>query len=682
MVSVRRVGIGVLAAAVASGLLVAGLPAASADPTPSPSDTASASPSDSASTTASPTATATPSVTASATPTPTATPTETAVPATTTTTPATPAETAVPVPAPTDTPAPAAVFPPPVTAMPAALGSWCEALFPPGGAAAEKKAAQALLAGKADMGAGGTYTLSAHPNWKPQAGTDTSGDRHVHSLNWALPLLYRGVHKQVHSMVQRFSDLMHYWIADNKGKRGTWVNASIYGGLRTQTLVCAAQTLNDPVIAQAALEDANRMLGALNYGPGSTATGRNNTDLIRQTGALAARCWVNDSLGAQRAWRNLNAVARGVVQPDGSDIEGSPWYAVYIEKLLRVGERSASTCGIDPSSLGTLRSSIVDFVAQAVRPDFKLESLGDSIARTLPKDFSAGDARSMWVRSAGASGTPSQPIYSTFLGGYAFGRAGWQPQLGMADTFYSMRFSSSRPATAHAHDDGGALTLYSRGVQWISDPGPYRYENSSSLRWYMKSRAAHSSVSITGAKRLGTHRTALATGRSDWQTGGNDLTCTVDTSYQKVQVKRCVQYIRSVDAVVVTDEVTARKGKKGRQFVQRWQLQPGMSGSVNGQTLTLANGRARLDVLKAGPGNWAVEVAKKGSSVGWQTGKWGEKLPSAVLKRSGKLPKKASTLRYVTVFVPRVDGESVPVELTPTDVTITRGATRITTPLP
>ena len=667
MLSVRRVGIGVLAAAVASGVLVAGLPAATADS--SPSDSASATASDAT------------TPTASATPTTTPTPAQT-TPAPATTTEPAPAPTAeTPTEAPAPAPAPA-VFPPPVAAMPAALGSWCEALFPPGGTAAEKKAAQALLAGKADMGAGGTYILSEHPNWKPQAGTDTSGDRHVNSLNWALPLLYRGVHKQVPSMVQRFSDLMHYWIADNKGKRGTWVNASIYGGLRTQTLVCAAQTLNDPVIAQAALEDANRMLGALNYGPGSTATGRNNTDLIRQTGALAARCWSNDSLGAQRAWRNLTAIARGVVQPDGSDIEGSPWYAVYIEKLLRIGETAASTCGIDPSALDALRSSIVDFVAQAVRPDFKLESLGDSIARTLPKDFSAGDARSMWVRSAGTAGTPSQPIYSTFLGGYAFGRAGWQPQLGMPDTFYSMRFSSSRPATAHTHDDGGAMTLYSRGVQWISDPGPYRYENSSSLRWYMKTRAAHSSVSITGVKRLGTHRTALATGRSDWQTGGNDLTCTVDSSYQKVQVKRCVQYVRSVDAVVVTDEVTARKGKKGRQFVQRWQLQPGMSGSVNGQTLTLANGAARLDVLKSGPGNWAVEVAKKGSSVGWQTGKWGEKLQSAVLKRSGKLPKKASTLRYVTVFVPRVDGENVPVELTPTDITITRGTTRVTTPLP
>ena len=671
MVSVRRVGIGVLVAAIASGLLLAGGPAASADPTPDPSDTASAAASDSAS----PTATASPSPSLTASPTASPSPTETASQPATATTTTDPVSVAPPAAEP-------AVFPPRVGALPTALGSWCEALFPPGGATAEKKAAQALLAGKADMGAGGTYVLSEHPNWKPQAGTDTSGDRHVNSLNWALPLLYRGVHKQVPSMVQRFSDLVHYWIADNKGKRSTWVNASIYGGLRTQTLVCAAQTLGDPVIAQAALEDANRMLGALNYGAGSTATGRNNTDLIRQTGALAARCWVNDSLGAQRAWRNLNAIARGVVQPDGSDIEGSPWYAVYIEKLLQTGERAANTCSIDPSSLGTLRSSIVDFVAQAVRPDFKLESLGDSIARTLPKDFSAGDTRSMWVRSAGASGTPSQPIYSTFLGGYAFGRAGWQPQLGMPDTFYSVRFSSSRPATAHTHDDGGGLTLYSRGVQWISDPGPYRYENSSSLRWYMKSRAAHSSVAITGAKRLGTHRTALATGRSDWQSGGNDLTCTVDTSYQKVQVKRCVQYIRSVDAVVVVDEVNARKGKKGRQFVQRWQLQPGMSGSVNGQTLTLANGRARLDVLKSGPGNWAVDVAKNGSSVGWQTGKWGEKLPSAVLKRSGKLPKKASTLRYVTVFVPRVDGEQVPVELTPTDVTITRGTTRITTPLP
>ena len=106
--------------------------------------------------------------------------------------PADPAAPAEPTPV---APVPDPAAPPPLV-MPAALGSWCETLFPSQKPRVEKRKAQELMAGKVDMGNGGTYYLSEHPNWRPQSGTDTSGDRHVHSLDWALPLLYRGVHKQ------------------------------------------------------------------------------------------------------------------------------------------------------------------------------------------------------------------------------------------------------------------------------------------------------------------------------------------------------------------------------------------------------------------------------------------------------------------------------------------------------
>ena len=539
------------------------------------------------------------------------------------------------------------------------------------------------MGGTVNMGKGGTYRLAARPDWRPQAGTDTSGDRHVHSLDWALPLLYRGVQVGNEAMVRRFSELMHLWIADHQGKRSYWVDASIYGGLRTQTLVCAGQTLNDPVILDAAMGEARRMLGSLSYPNGATATGRNNTDLVRQAGALAAMCLAGDSANADRAWRNTAAIARGVVQPDGSDIEGSPWYAIYIEQLLRVSERTARACGIDASFLSGLRGSIIDFVSQSVRPDFKLESLGDTVAVEVPANFGPGDVRADFARSKGRSGQPARSIYQTFLGGYALARAGWNPQPGGADTFYSVRYSSTRPATAHTHDDGGAVTLWSRGVQWISDPGPYRYDNSAALRWFVKSRPAHSTFTVTNAPRNRWAGTRLTEGRSDVAKGGNDLTCVRDETYRTAPVRRCVLYVRSIDALIVVDEVQAQRGAARRVFTQRWQLQPGMSGTVDAAgMLTLANGSGRLDVHKYGAGNWAVDIARKGSSVGWQTGKWGQRLPSAVLKRSANLLRGGSTQRLVTVFVPRTEGESVPVTVTSSEVTVTRGGQTITTPLP
>ncbi len=581
------------------------------------------------------------------------------------------------------------VLPPLV--MPTELGSWCTTLFPPLKPGKERRIAKELMAGKVDMGNGGTYYISEHPNWRPQRGTDTSGDRHVHSLDWALPLLYRGVHKQNTRMVERFRQLLYYWIDDNKSGRGAWVDGSIYGGLRTQALVCAAQTLGDPTITSAALRDAQTMLRSYRS-RSEVAYGTNNTELIRQTGALAAYCWVNDPAGRERGWANVQAIARGLVQPDGSDVEGSPGYAQYVEKLLLQTERSASTCGIAPDPITSLRALLYQFVAQAMRPDFKMQSLGDTVTQPMRGNFGLGDWRADWIRSSGTAGAPPTPIYTAYDGGYVFGRAGWNPPPGSPDSYYTLRFSSTRPNTAHTHDDGGGLTFYSRGVEWIGDPGPYRYENGSSLRWFMKSRPAHSSFTVTNVSRTKSSGVRKVTSTSDWTLGGNDYTCLSDRTWGSVDVMRCTTYVRSMDALIVADYVSAKRlpGKKKklkryatRTMTQRWQITPGVGAEkYENDILTLAAGDKRLDVYKSGPGGWDIRTARNGSSIGWFTGAWGQKLPGAVLSRQVGLKPTADAQVLVTVLVPRTDVESVPVVIDANGVTVTRNGVAITTPLP
>ena len=593
-----------------------------------------------------------------------------------------------PVPLP-EVPAPDPNAPPPLV-MPAALGSWCETLYPPTKASTEKRKAQELMAGKVDLGLGGTYYISQHPNWRPQSGTDTSGDRHVHSLYWALPLLYRGVHKQNATMVERFRQLMYYWINDHRGSRDYWVDGSIYGGMRTQALVCAAQTLNEPVLIQAALRDAARMVSGYRAPP-LIAVGANNTDLLRQTGAFAAYCWTGNVTLRERAWANLVGVAHGVVQGDGSDVEGSPGYAMYIEKLLTQVENSAATCGLQSDNIKALRMSLYAFIAQAVRPDFKLVSLGDTINQSLRGTFGIGDGAAEWIRSAGSAGGPPEAIYSSFDGGYVFGRAGWRPVAGGPDTYYSLRYSSTRPATPHAHDDGAAMTLYSRGVEWIGDPGPYRYENGSSLRWFMKSRTAHSSFTVSNVSRTQSGGIRKLKAVSDWPIGGNDNTCLADRTWGSVSVTRCTTYVRSIDAMIVADYVKAdkikgpkkvRKRAPTRMVTERWQIPPGIGAQNVNDVITLMVGDKRLDIVKSGLGSWAVRTAGGGSSVGWFTGTWGQKLPGAVLSRVVPMSVKGDSQVLVTVMVPRIDGEVVPVVVDANGVTVTRNGVTITTPLP
>jgi hypothetical protein len=77
-----------------------------------------------------------------------------------------------------------------------------------------------------------------------------------------------------------------------------------------------------------------------------------------------------------------------------------------------------------------------------------------------------------------------------------------------------------------------------------------------------------------------------------------------------------------------------------------------------------------------------VRPAREGSSIGWFTGTWGQKLPGAALSRQVGLKPTADTQVLVTVLVPRIDGESVPATIDANGVTVTRNGTTITTPLP
>lgn len=588
-------------------------------------------------------------------------------------------------------PAPAAPAPvPPV--MPTELGSWCTALFPMS-KKKQRTEAKLLMNGKVDLGKGGTYTLTQNPNWRAQSTADLSGNRHINSLDWALPLLFRGVDKQNQAMVDRFRDLMYQWIDDHQGKRSYWTDASIYGGLRTQTLACAWQTLQDPKIQQAAVRDAESMWRTYRRGK-DIAIGANNTDLTRQIGALATFCSVGDVNLRDQAWRNLVAVARGVINDDGSDVEGSPHYAMYMEKLLSQVESAAATCGIPSDPIPQLRGLLYGFVAQAVRPDFKLESLGDTASVPLRKSFGVGDWRADWLRSNGSTGAPPTPTYTAFDGGYIFGRYSWAPTgSGQPDTYYSLRFKGDRPATAHTHDDGGSLTLFSRGVSWIGDPGPYRY-NSSSLRSFVKKRQAHSTFTVNNTGYNRWKGVVKTKSRSDSNAGGNDYSCLLDRSWSKTPITRCVTYIRSADALVVADYIDAekvkvpkkkRKNYTNREVTQRWQIAPGVGVEATegseGQ-LTMVAGDSKVDIVKSGVGVWDVKSAQNGSSAGWHTTEWGKKAPGAVLSRTVTVPRKGGQQVMVTVFVPRSSAESVPVEFGDGTVTITRNANPITVGLP
>lgn len=270
-----------------------------------------------------------------------------------------------------------------------------------------------------DLGQYGYYRLTANPNWKPQSTLDSSGNTHINGLYWAAPLLYTGARRGDTVMVQRFFDLIGDWLKDHRKKKTrTWsVTQPIIAGERLWTLTCAADISDGAKFVKATRKEARTQIDTFKIGSGT-----NNTGLHSQGSALAAMCYLQDTAGRNAAAANLNRLADFLVLSDGSDREGSPWYAYYTLRLMNNLRGVYERCGEPFDAIANAISRLETFLAAAVDPNFDLVMTGDTMRAQLgPKWFAPGSV-TRWAATKGTEGQPPAQLFQTFVGGYVFGR--------------------------------------------------------------------------------------------------------------------------------------------------------------------------------------------------------------------------------------------------------------------
>ena len=504
----------------------------------------------------------------------------------------------------------------------------------------ESVQARQIMAGVVHLGTYGTLKLSENPNWKPQSTLDLAGNRYQASLHWALPLLREGTRSgpRADEMTARFVRILHSWVADNPvAERSSWVNHPQYGGFRLGTWVCANRLLTNPgdrtwVAAQARIDLAVQLKGF-------TTRGANNTMLNSQIAAFAAAEEVGTVAQQSQALSNVNALRRMLMNDDGSDVEGAPGYGSYLSQVLVRAERVLHTYGARWSA-EQIRTSIdrqADFLAQSTRPDRYVESIGDGALRRISSGVFPEDTSATWVLTSGKQGVKPARTYSRWQGGYVFGRSGWVPGRDETSTYYSLRTSTMAPATAHRHLDTTGVTFYSHGVSWIGDPGPYRYDTSA-LRGFITRRGAHSALVAPGVMTAGARGVVLA-GRPS---KAADKSCVRDLAYEqaaRIGLTRCVYYLRTIDALVVQDLVTAPKN--AATVTQQWVLPPEVT-SVDAQpegglelSGTTPSGKLRTArMLTDGP----ASVTAAGPVLGQFGTTYGVRQAGTVIRRSIDVP--------------------------------------------
>ncbi|WP_370617252.1 heparinase II/III domain-containing protein [Mumia qirimensis] len=455
--------------------------------------------------------------------------------------------------------------------------------------------ARSIMAGTVDMNQYGTMRLATNPSWKPQSGLDLAGDRYMHSLHWALPLLKTGLalgDSEGLAMQRRFTAIVRDWVADNPPKKRTyWQNHPQYLGFRIGTFVCmnrlAASSIDR---AWAAKQLKVELAKALAYG-----TYGNNTTMNLKLAAYAGAKQAGTEAQRTTLRRQALTVAARLAHSDGSDLEGAPGYGLYLGTIMHRTYNVFTAYGAasSASSIGSMIAARSNFFAAASRPDRYLETIGDTHLQRIPAGVFGSTSAAEWVRTSGASGRTPTRTYSRYAGGYTFGRSGWVAGVDTSSTFYSLRTADRYALPSHRHADTTAMTMFSDGVSWVADPGPYAY-NGSSLRSAVTRRNAHSALVAPGTPNRSVYGQVKASAGSAY----THRTCVYDPGYlgsSGFELARCVYYLRGIDAVVVEDLV--RSTKVSGTVQQQWVLPAGVGVRTSGHWVALsgkdANGATR-----------------------------------------------------------------------------------------
>jgi len=529
----------------------------------------------------------------------------------------------------------------------------------------DKHDALELMAGRADLDEYGWFHLAANPSWKPVSTLDSSGKGHMHSLHYLLPLLRYGVRSGDTAMVDRFYFLIKDWLDDNPPggptSRYAW-GPPIYEGFRAQVLVCAAAgprggqqwLLRGLVRHGQVMSDPRRYEGV------------NNASLHQSMGLYALGETMKRPTWRATAISRESSLAVKLIQADGSDEEGALEYAVNDYRWF--GQAAARLRrGGDQVPADLMRyTAMPSFIAQATRPDGKIEALGDTTPAALVASRWAGTAAE-YAATGGASGTAPTSTFAAYAGGYVFGRSGWGTTRPLADeTFYSVRGGR---ATPHAHDDSGAVTLYAHGSPLLLDTGKWRYTYGTT-RSFVVSRAAHNAVLVNGVQR-----TRLRPEMTTAAVNGLDITTVVDRGYSGVTLTRTVAYDRADDTLVVWDRLSSPS--KSVTASQQWGLGRDRAVDLSGDVAHTSGPGANVSVLFTS-GGAPLDVAKgqKSPLRGWNSIAYGELSPSPSLRAT----QKGTELSWLTVIAPRADGVPASAVSASASVSQTAASVALTSP--
>ncbi len=524
-----------------------------------------------------------------------------------------------------------------------------------------------MMSGWARIEHYGTFRLKKNPSWRYTDALDYSGNGHMHSLHWALPLLRHGFKTGNRAMVNRFYKLMLDWIKDNPpSKPRQWkAYGQIESGFRLLTMSCALAGPGPSKKKKKKLANIEKAIRTQARVASTQWVNVNNVSFLQGAGIFAAGCSLGDRKILKRGKKFMSKNSKKMIAPDGSVREGSLQYArnTYVWTQQEIARIRA--CGKAPGNKLRRSDRIADFLAHSARPDRRYEALGDGGTPRVSVEKSPANSALRFVATGGTEGPPPASLYRTYEAGYIFGHSGFGKSRKLTkETYYSVRTGPGPEAEYHAHYDAAAVTLASRGDQLLFDTGQYRYIKNSAAT-FVRSRPAHNNITIDGHGYGGPRPAVVAASSSP----RGDFTSIVDSAFGGKRLQRSIWYDREGDYLVVMDDVDAAVGTN---YFANWNVGRDRTVTIDDQTASTSGSGANVSLINVGTAvSLSSAAGKKSPWQGWNSAKYGELVASPSIRAVPKTPGPTPTPDPIQTADPGGDpespnsGQSPPVPLMP-----------------
>ena len=339
-------------------------------------------------------------------------------------------------------------------------------------------------------------------------------------------------------------------------------------------------------------------------------------------------------------WRTL-AISRllqmltNTIDPDGVEVENSPFYHVYVLGLVyQIAQWAAIYEPELAPAYNTAAQKMLTYAADITEPDGYLPMLGATATTYMPAQdpsvyapMAATDPAFQFAYTRGTAGTP--PPDGTVLfptSGLFIMRSPLTKISNLPNQTY-VTFNAGTYRTSHSSLDALGITMYSNGTTLLPTSGLYTYTQQPDLEYFHGTRS-HNTVVVDGQDQAEGFAQAGSYGAangSTWASGTSNL-------YAGVTHRRRVIILRQ-GITLVTDDL---QSANTHSYAQTWHLAPGSTPSVqpDGSLSVTAAGKTTLSITQANPSDAALQTFYGASDPmqGWYSATYAFKEPDWALQ--------------------------------------------------